>query len=127
MDTQQIEARDLEVGAVIAEEYGETFTVTDLIKYADYTYAHGTVTTTEPGRAVRIAPIGATARVQRIYKPTEVLTIEKVRSAEEQQEHEDIIRTLWALESIKGKVTAEERAFMNDAIDRLASAYGFMN
>ena len=48
-------------------------------------------------------------------------------NAEEQQEHEAIIRTLWALESLKREVTVEYRAFLNDAIDRLASAYGFMN
>jgi hypothetical protein len=127
MNTELKCARELEAGAVVAEEYGETFTVTDVIKYADYTYAHGIVTTTQEGREWRVAPIGATARVRRIYKASEVLTVEKVRSAEEQQEHEDITRTLWALESIKQKVTAEERAFMNDAIDRIASAYGFMN
>jgi hypothetical protein len=76
VNTKQIEPHDLEVGAVIAEEDGETFTVTDLIFYRDYIYAHGTVTTTEQGRSVRIAPIGTTARVSRIYTPKQTLTIQ---------------------------------------------------
>ena len=43
------------------------------------------------------------------------------------EDQQRIIPTLWALESLKEKATTEERAYIVNALDLLASAYGFMD
>lgn len=43
------------------------------------------------------------------------------------EEKELMVRTLWVLESLKGKATPDERAYLVHAIDTLASQFGFMD
>jgi hypothetical protein len=43
------------------------------------------------------------------------------------EDQQRIIPTLWALESLKTKVTPEEKGHIMYALDLLASAYGFMD